>query len=324
MRVLVIGTGAIGRRHIGNLLAIHPDAQLVLLRRPGAPGLDLPSGATIVETLDSALATGPDLAIVATPSSLHIQVLPALISARIPCYVEKPVVSERGHVAELRRALSDHPGIPHVTGYNLRLLPSLVMARQMVADGVLGTVARASFAAGQWLPDWRPAQDHRAGYSASSGLGGGVIFDLSHELDAARSFLGDCAIVTSMTARMASLEIESESVACIVARAACGSLVTINLDYVARRPIRRYELVGDHGTMIWDLPLQRLELQDKAGISLLSEGREAFDVRQTYLDAMGGFVRSAMDGYPSVLPSLEDGLLSSELAIAAHEVGGLS
>ncbi|KRA55354.1 Gfo/Idh/MocA family protein [Devosia sp. Root635] len=321
MRVLVIGTGAIGQRHIRNLLEIRPDAELVLLRRAGAPRLTFPDRSVIVDTLDAALATSPDIAVIATPSSLHMQVLPALIDARIACYVEKPVVTSHAQVAELRRALADQPGVPHVTGFNLRMLPSLALARETVANGVLGTLARASFTAGQWLPDWRPSQDHRASYSASSELGGGVIFDLSHELDAVRSLIGACEIVSSATAQISSLDIESDSVACIVGRAAPGTLVTISLDYVARRPIRRYELVGDRGTLIWDLPLQRLELQDQAGATLLAEGGQSFDVRQTYIDAIRSFLGSALYGERPLLPTLEDGLLSSELAIAAHEMG---
>jgi predicted dehydrogenase len=216
--------------------------------------------------------------------------------------------------------LTDHPGVPHVTGFNLRMLPSLALARETINNGVLGTLARASFTAGQWLPDWRPSQDHRISYSASSELGGGVIFDLSHELDAVRSLVGACEVVASATARLPSLEIETESVACIIGRAKHGTLITISLDYVARHPIRRYEFVGDRATLIWDLPLQRLELQDHKGTSLLAEGGSSFNVHQTYIDAMRSFLNTALYKESPVLPSLEDGLLSSELAITAHEI----
>ena len=35
----------------------------------------------------------------------------------------------------------------------------------------IGPMARASFEIGQWLPDWRPTQDHRQSMSPVEGYG---------------------------------------------------------------------------------------------------------------------------------------------------------
>ena len=76
-------------------------------------------------------------------------------------------------------------------GCNLRFLPSLQRLKDLIAQGVIGRIVRASFEAGQWLPDWRPRQDYRKSYSADPDSGGGVLFDLIHEIDAAYWILGD-------------------------------------------------------------------------------------------------------------------------------------
>ena len=323
MRALVIGTGAIGMRHIRNLRAIYPTTEFVLLRRAGS--VALPSeieDAHTVEDLDAAIQSAPDCAIVASPSAVHIDVLPKLIMAGIPCYVEKPVVTRQEDAEEIRRALAQGPNRQHAAGFNLRLLPSLVAAKNAVKSGSLGRVVRASFAVGQWLPQWRPNVDHRRSYSGSVALGGGVIFDLCHELDSARSLLGECTVIASIAARVPELEIESEGVACILTRSANGAAASISMDYVARKRARRYELIGTTATLVWDLAEYKLVLSSSDGDTSLASGPEAFDVAATYVAAMREFLNGALHEAPlENLPGLTDGLRSSEMAIAAHSIG---
>lgn len=312
MRALIIGTGSIGQRHMRNLQALDPAVEFVLLRRTGQPLPDWPK-AHMAADLAATLALKPDLAIVATPSALHFDVLPALIRHRIPAYVEKPIVTAADQVSVIRHLMGQFPDIAHVAGFNLRLLSSLQAARQIVVRGDLGRIVRASFSAGQWLPDWRKGQDHRSGYSARSQAGGGVLFDLSHEFDAARFLLGEMNLLHCASAPVEALEIDSEGVAVATARTTEGALVSINLDYVARHPIRRYELVGTEGTLVWDLPARTLVRMDATGQTVMTDSQPDFDVAATYQTAMKAFLAA-----PDTLQDLEDGLRSTELAISAH------
>jgi predicted dehydrogenase len=322
MRALIIGSGSIGQRHMRNLVSIVPRAKFVLLRHgggavSGALGFD----EIVVPDLAAAVALKPTLAILATPSARHIDVLPLLIEAGIPTYVEKPVVTEAADAIAVRKALDAAPGLPHTAGFNLRHLGSLAMAKSIVASGKIGTIARASFTAGQWLPDWRKGQDYRQNYSSSKLLGGGVIFDLSHELDAARLLLGEIEMRSCEIGHVESLEISSDSVACMMGRSPSGTIITVNLDYVARSPIRRYEIVGDLGTLTWDLPAGHLSLHTQAGRETITSTASDFDVAETYLTAMRSFVDAVAGSAQPRLQTLEDGLRSTELAIRATELG---
>ncbi|MDY6964185.1 MAG: Gfo/Idh/MocA family oxidoreductase, partial [Pseudomonadota bacterium] len=307
MRALIIGTGSIGQRHMRNLRSVDPAIEFTLLRRNAEP-LALWPDATVEVDLAAALRLTPDLAVLATPSALHFDVLQSLIAHRIPAYVEKPIVTTADQVAVIREALAQNPGVAHIAGFNLRLLPSLEDARQAVSRGDLGQIVRASFSAGQWLPDWRKGQDHRQGYSARSSEGGGVLFDLSHEFDAARFLLGDMELLYAATARVDALEIDSEAVAVATARSTSGALVSINLDYVTRHPVRRYELVGTQATLTWDLPAKSLVSSSSTGSASLSEDPSDFDVAMTYQTAMQAFLAGVRTGDAGDLQDLEDGL----------------
>lgn len=317
LRALIIGTGSIGQRHMHNLQTIAPNTEFLLLRRSAEPLAGWP-GTKVAPDLDSALAFAPDFAILATPSAHHFSFLKGLISAKVPTYVEKPVVTDLDQVNGILAALQAHPGVPHVAGFNLRLLPSLSRALEITSAGRLGDIARASFSAGQWLPDWRKGQNHREGYSARVADGGGVLLDLSHEFDAARLLLGEMKILFAAKANVAALEIESEGAAVATARATSGALISVNLDYVARQPVRCYELVGTEGALTWDLPAKVLTLTSVDGRRELSSNPADFDVGATYVTAMTNFLGGVLSGIPGPMQSLEDGLRSTELAIRAH------
>lgn len=322
---LVVGTGAIGQRHLRHLADLAPGGRYSFLRRDNAPrGIDALYDPIIRLDLDAALQDRPDLAIVASPSACHIEVLPQLIAANIPLYVEKPIVISAADVVVIEAALAAaDPGVPRLAGFNFRYLPSLERLRALIAGGGLGRIVRAHLSAGQWLPDWRPGKDYRTVYSARLELGGGVLFDLIHELDLARWWFGTPQKVQAMTGALSSLGLEVEDSCTVMMRFEGGPLVTVGLDYVARQRLRRYEIIGDAGTAIWDLATRRLCIERSGGITEEICGPEGFDVAATYPAALTELLaavhaRKSGAALPASLATRQDlasGLASSALAI---------
>ncbi len=319
-KVVVAGTGSIGQRHITNLRELRPDCTFILLRELGREDdFSAELGASVVSSFDAAMAHAPDALVLATPSALHIELLLPAITAGLPMYVEKPVVTETSDVALLRQAMDEHNyTAPSLVGCNMRFLPSLKMMREMVQSGCIGRVVRGSFEAGQWLPDWRPGQDHRQSYSADPKRGGGVIFDLIHEVDATRWLLGEMTTVQALTAQAPALDIASEAVAGALMRSEEGAVVNLGLDYVARRLLRRYQLVGEEGSLTWDLPASALTLDRPTGREVIDCGELGFDMAATYKMAMSEFLNAVETGTPTS-QSLEEGLKSTELALRIKE-----
>lgn len=320
MRVLIAGTGSIGKRHIRNLRELDPESTFVLLRADGREDeLSAELKAPVVRTFDAALAYEPVALVLATPSALHAELLIPAIAAGLPMYVEKPVVTRAEEIQAVRQVMAEHKyTAPSLVGCNLRFLPSLQKMHALLRGGAIGRVVRAGFEAGQWLPDWRPQQDHCQSYSADPERGGGVVFDLVHELDAARWLLGEMNDVRAMTAQVPVLEINSEAVAGAVMRSEDGAIVNLGLDYVARRPLRRYHLVGETGTLTWDLLARTLILDTTSASEAIDCGDSGFDVADTYIHAMAEFLGAISSGTTTSQP-LDEGLKSSELAIKIKE-----
>lgn len=316
MRALIVGYGSIARRHIDNLRAGEVVRELVVFK-PGGAAANAPAGLRFVSDLSAGIAARPDLAVVASPSAAHADSLVPLLEAGIPCYVEKPVVITAEDVARLR-AMQPLPLT--MSGCNMRFLPSLRRMRDALRSGRIGAAVRASFQAGQWLPDWRPGRDYRKSYSARAAHGGGVLLDLIHEIDAARWLFGEFHEVRALCGKLSPLEIDVEDVACLLlAKHGTGPLVMIGLDYVARQRLRRYDIVGEEGTLSWDLASRQLTLASSRATDVLDSDPASFDISATYVAAMREFVLAVQSGQPTS-QDLHDGLDSTALALRARKM----
>lgn len=321
MRVIIVGTGSIGRRHVDNILRIEPQAKFVILRQNKRhDSLSDKLSAQIVASVEEAMNFNPDCAVIATPSSMHADFILDFIKYGVAMYIEKPVVIDRVDIEKIRSSISQYCyESTTLVGCNLRFLNSLRFAHNLIRDGVLGQVARAVFQAGQWLPDWRPGERYQESYSADPNRGGGVVWDLIHEIDSVRYLLGDFDTVESMMSTFEPLGIKSDAVAnLLLGRKNGGPLVSIGLDYVARMPVRRYEIYGEKGSLVWDLPQRQLQVQTANNVEIITDKPEDFDVLYTYEIAMKEFL-SAVKSSVSTSQDLQEGLKSAELAIMAKE-----
>jgi predicted dehydrogenase len=317
---LIIGLGSIGRRHMANLAAAFPGADFTVLRRDDAPdALCERLSARIVTDFAVAMQGDYDLVVVSSPSSNHIDTLPALIARGWHLLVEKPIVASLGDCDVIDRALAAAPPAVRVSGFNFRHIPSLKQMQQTIAAGDLGRVVRASFVAGLWLPDWRPTQDYRQSYSADAARGGGVELDLVHEIDVARWFFGDLNLEFALGGRKSALALQSNDVATMVF--SCdGPIVQVALDYVSRKRLRHYEIVGDKAGLCWDID-GSLDLITPGGRERLLTADGGFNVGQSYIDMVARIADAVAGRWVDPLQTLADGVASTRLSLAARDMG---
>ena len=322
---VIIGLGSIGRRHATNLKRMYPDARFTFVRRGGnEDALSASVGARVVPSLEDVLAGHADLAVLATPSADHIATLPALIDRGWRLLVEKPIVTSLDDCDLVSAHLERAPGAVRVAGFNLRFLPALRSMREHVAQ--LGSVVRASFICGQWLPDWRPTADYRESYSADVSRGGGVELDLSHEFDIARWFFGDLDVDFARGGHFSHLELKANdtSVAVLSPVGRPAPVVTVALDYVARRRVRWYEVVGENGRLEWNLDDGLRLYTNGAGAELVQAPIQPNDISETYIDMLKAIMTAPGPDDLGEATSLADGLASSRLALEVRDHGTIT
>ena len=106
---------------------------------------------------------------------------------------------------------------------------------------------------GQYLPIWRPQRDYRQSYSAFRAEGGGVLRDLSHELDYMQWLFGPWKNVYAVGGKYSSLEIDSEDCCTILCQTSNVPVISVQLNYLDRRVQREIIVNTDIDTFKVDL-----------------------------------------------------------------------
>jgi predicted dehydrogenase len=295
-RFLIVSLGSIGRRHLRNLRALRPQAQIGVLRQTAAgAGEALAEGADVqFVTLAEALAFAPDAAVIASPATAHLAVALPLARAGIPLLIEKPLADSCAGVDELLAAAT----APVMVAYNLRFLPSLGEARRLLNAGVIGDVLGVRAEVGQYLPSWRPASPYQHTVSAQKVLGGGALLELSHEFDYLYWIFGPPARVAASGGRYSALEIDVEDLVSVnLEYENPRRLVHVHLDLLQRATTRVCKFIGSAGTLRWDGIADTLECFDgAAGAWRLLDTPPCTDRNAMYVAELAHFLDCAASG----------------------------
>lgn len=250
-KILIVGLGSIGKRHLRLGRQLHPGAAICVLRH--SDQAETPEFAdACVSDMSAALAFRPDVAVIASPSPFHVDSALPLAEAGVNLLIEKPIAANLAGLGRLLETIA-HRRIVVLVGYNLRQLPSLRVFREQIAGGIAGRLWSVRAEIGQYLPSWRPGDDYRNGVSAQRALGGGVLLELSHEIDYLRWIFGEAGWVQATMSRQSSLEIDVEDCAHLVlGLGSTGLTARLDLDFIRHDTTRQCLAIGERGTLRWN------------------------------------------------------------------------
>ncbi len=280
LRILVVGAGSIGSRHIKNLKALGVEHIGIV-----DPVLGLPS-----YTLKEALKERWDAVFICSPSSTHLKIALAIAKRKIPMFIEKPLSHNSSGLAQLKKAGQNIK--PIMIGYNIDFHPQFQKIQAILKKKTLGKIwgTRAEF--GYYLPDWHPETDYSKSYSAQRKLGGGILLDDIHEINSLHNLFGPVKNVFGLAARQGNLKIDAEDYVEIILRFQNGIVGQIHMDYLQRGHSRHLKIIGENGTLIWDLTNAKLDLFLASSKKWQTINQiKNFDWNTTYLEEAKEFLR---------------------------------
>jgi predicted dehydrogenase len=208
-------------------------------------------------------------------------------------------------------------------GYNLRYSSSLNQYRKLIQEETIGKILSVRCEAGQYLPSWRSGSDYKKGVSANRELGGGVLLELSHEIDYLRWIFGEVEWVRGTLSRQSALEIDVEDSAHLVLGfipefEGPQMIATVNLDFIRKDRTRNCVAIGENGSLRWNGLTGTIEIYDQAvGLWQTIFTQEPSD-EDTYLAEWRDFL-NCIDSLDMPLSSGLDGLKVLEIIEAAQE-----
>ena len=324
MKALILGCGSIGLRHIAHL-------RLLGLANIEVSDPDLAAGQRAKEKFgitvslapEEALQKNPDIVLVCTPAAHHIPMALKALDAGAHVFIEKPLSTNlAGLDLLIEKARRSRRTIQ--IGYNLRYHPAIRALKRLLESGRSGKILSAHVEFGLYLPKWWPNRDYRQSYMADADLSGGLLFDVSHEIDLLMWFLGEVVEVAGYAGKLSTLKIHGFDLIKVLMKMASGAVASLHIDCLQPTYSRAYSLMGEDTCIRWDCCHGRA---DKSLGRLLwfdskSNRYQRVSLRgrpeDTYLDELRDFLQSVKTGKPPLV-GLQDGIAVLRVASEIQE-----
>jgi len=248
MRIIIAGAGSIGKRHARNLQAIGCK-NIVFLRRSTERVKEFPD-IPVYNKLENAVFSKKDLLMVCNPAPFHLELAGPALDHLNHVFIEKPISHNWSGIETFLKKSEKNQSMVWI-GYDLRFDTGLQYVKRCIDSKRYGAPLAIRIQVGQYLPDWRPEQDYTKSVTAQEQLGGGVLLELSHELDYARWLLGPVKRVAGMTGSV-SLKMETENLALALLEFHSGALGSVHLDCLQRSMSRNCQVICSNGVIHWD------------------------------------------------------------------------
>ena len=314
--IAIAGLGSIGRRHLRLVREFRPDLEITVVRSSEGNGVPEEKFAdVVVYNIEDSLARGIQAAIIATPAVFHLNQAVQFLQAGVDVLVEKPLSMSIVGVDELIR-LQEAKGLIGLVGYCMRYDPAAEKFKKMLKSKKTGQILHVHVNCGSYLPDWRPEQDYKQSASAIKEFGGGVLLELSHELDYVRWFFGKIETVTAILENSGTLGLDVEESADLILKTVEGIPISVHLDFNSRISRRRCVAHCSAGVLTWDAVQKTVSWQSFDRI----EKEESFthDRDELYRLQLKHFFE-CIENNQKPLVSLEDGVEVLRIVEAARE-----
>lgn len=334
VKVLFVGLGSIGQRHLRNLMRLKPDCEVTAVRHNrSVPVLSdtnqVVSGVEIAdhynlteyESLQAALKDKPEVVFVTNPTSLHISVAKQALAAGAFVFIEKPLSHSWEGVQDLLYAENLTGSKRIFVGYQFRFHPALKLVKTLLNQSRIGQIVSARLVNGEYMPGWHPYEDYRLSYAARRDLGGGALVTQIHDFDYALWFFGLPSEVYAVGGQLSSLEIDVEdSVQVLLSCGTDGKLfpVTISLDYLQWPPSRGFAVTGETGRIDCDLLSSVVTVTDRLTGETQKHEYPFLNRNDIFLDELRNFL-AFVEGTEAPCIDLATAMASLKIALTARQ-----
>lgn len=337
MKILMIGLGSIGQRHLRNIKKLYGNEHEISAYRVRRSQLTFSDNMTIRENinlekeynlkvfsdLDIALAERPDIVFVTNITAKHMECAIKAAKAGCDIFLEKPISDTMEGVEELQNIALRGGNIIYV-GYQNRFHPCISDIKSFLKTNKIGNIISVHNEFSERLTTMHTYEDYSTTYMANKNMGGGPILNLQiHALDYLQWIFGVPESVCSLSGYNGDIKIDVEDHASslYVVRLNNGSRLPIYsyTDFYQYPPVHFLKIVGENGRIEADF--------NKAVTKLIYDGTIDSEIAHNDFSRNDMFINELKDFIYCVserkVPdsNLEEGITGLKMALAAKKSG---
>ena len=290
LKILVVGYGSIGKRHISNLTKIGKIKIIVLTKRKKDNFLKK-NNCLVFSKLENCLNENPSAAIICNETSLHVKIATKLIKNNIHVFIEKPLSNSLIGIKQLKKMVRAKRIITHI-GCVQRFHPITKKTKEIIEKKSIGKIKFLHAKNSSYLPDWHPDEDYKESYAARPELGGGVVLTCIHELDYLIWLFGKINKVIAINKNIGNLEINVDDFSTSFLEFSNKSIGKLHLDFFQIPKSRFCKIVSEKGMLHLDFEKNQLRFYDiksKKWKNIIKI--KGFNKNCMYLDEMKYFLK---------------------------------
>ena len=206
-KVLVIGTGSIAQKHIDILNSLNYSVYVYSETNEKF----FKKNSKITRLVNLAKLNNFEFTILANKTTNHLRILKILIKQKMHIYCEKPIYYKKFNYQYIRNLIKKNKIVFH-NGYQLRNDTKIKYIQKKLKNLKIKSF---QVSVGHDFNQWRKASIHKKSYFSDTKKGGGVIFELIHEINLINLLFGKIKKISTIKSNSENFKCEDIAVSII-------------------------------------------------------------------------------------------------------------
>ena len=276
-KVAIIGFGSIGKKHLEIFKKNKLAKKIYIISSQDLKFNEKNIFATSIRKIKK---VNPDYFVISSETSKHLKFIKFIENNfKNKCVlVEKPLSNDLPNFQIKKNSI--------YVGYNLRFHPVIQYVSNLIKNTKIisiDSICRSN------LKNWRKIK-YTESSSASKKKGGGVLLDLSHELDYIYYLFGDLFVKYSFNKKISNLNIDSDDTLYVFGKTLNNSLFSIIANYYSKIEFRSFTITGNNIFIYGDLINNYVLI--KKNKKIVKKSWNKFNIMKTYLDQHISIIRN--------------------------------
>lgn len=239
-KVLIIGSGSISFKHMYAINSLSKKVSIINI-----------SSRNFTEYYLNNRKIDCDYILICSPTTNHYKHFKIIEKnfENKKVLIEKPVFNK---FYKIKNNLKNR----YYVGYNLRFHPVLIYLKKFLIGKRIFSINVVSHS---FLPNWRK-KNYRNSVSASKKLGGGVLLELSHELDYLKWIFKNIKIINVFNKKISNLKIDVDDILNITGMVNKKIFLNLNMNFFSKLNYRFIKIDGNNFSLKADLVKNTIHL----------------------------------------------------------------